>query len=269
MQQAIEKLRRENDELRQANLLSTDVLDALRSDHQVPTILGLLQDQEDLVLIADVASKSPQRTKKMSSLGFPFTMSLGLQEEICAGSDPETVAETDKNIGCWTSAPRNQLLIKHLLSLYWTWIHPARPLFNMGAMVQRLMAGNEGPSSIFLVAAVCAAACDLLTPGWSNMLAQDTDIATLKGGFVAEANRQGALADDNAQATCEALQVMKTVNLRSMAASARSASTSDGMPGLDLNEQMLPDIEQQKIMQWLDAVDDIPGSCTQVGPGGF
>ena len=255
MQRENDNLRRENDELRQANILSTDVLDALRSDRRVLEILDLLKGRTALVSIADIANQSQLA---LSSLHSPSKASRCIKQETCDGSIYESVEVTSQVVDCWTKAPRNQLLVKHLLSLYWTWIHPAYPLFDIRALIQTLMAGTEDHSSTFLVAAICAAACDLLTPPWVNLLAQHSNVTMLQRSFITEANKQQALADEKAPSTLEALQVMNIVNLRLVAAEATSPSTYD-LGGMDLNKQLLPEIEVEKIVRWLEAVD-IPGS---------
>ena len=113
------------------------------------------------------------------------------------------------------------------------------------------MAGTEEHASIFLVAAICAAACDLLSPAWTEILVIDSDVANLKRNFIAEANRQEALAEVNAPTTLEALQVMRIVDVRCM-----QAEPPSGFCGVELGQQLLPpEIEGQTIMRWLEAVD--------------
>ena len=51
-----------------------------------------------------------------------------------------------------------------------------------------------GHSSAFLVTAIYAAACELLSPPWINSLGKASDVATLRQYLVSEANKQEALA---------------------------------------------------------------------------
>ena len=241
-------MQREIDELRRTNVSSTQILDALRSDRQVPAILNLLKGGGDLVLIADVANSS-QATQ--SSVSPPFGTSEGILQETCDSAVSKSVeamkqalTPVPKQISyCWTIAPYNQLLIMHLHSLYGTWIHPAYPLFNMKFFIQDYVTGAEGHSSAFLVTAVCAAACDLLSPPWVNALGKGSNITALKQSLVAEANKQEAVADHDAQTTLEALQVMKIIDFRSEA--ARAIPTGDyERCEMDLNKQLLPGIKE-------------------------
>ena len=113
------------------------------------------------------------------------------------------------------------------------------------------MAGTEEHASIFLVAAVCAAACDLLSPAWTETLVVESDVATLKRNFIAEANRQEALAEVDAPTTLEALQVMRIVSLRCM-----QAGPTSSFYGMEMDQDGLQlEIEGQTIMRWLEAVD--------------
>lgn len=54
------------DELKRQNEFSTQIFDALRSDHQVPVILKLLKGQEDLTVIAYIASSPPTTQSSIS-----------------------------------------------------------------------------------------------------------------------------------------------------------------------------------------------------------
>ena len=248
MQREINQLRKENGVLRESNLASMEVLDALRSHRDVPRILKLLQDHKDLVDIADIASISQCTPSRIG----PTPAIKAIKEELCGSSSIQQGFElTSISAENWTSTPENQLLMKHLLSLYWTWIHPARPLLDMILLLQRLMAGTEEHASLFLVAAICAAACDLLSPSWTETLVVDSDIAKLKRSFIVEANRQEALAEVSAPTTLEALQVMRIVENRCM-----QAGPTSGFCSMELNQQLIPpEVESQNILRWLESID--------------
>ena len=217
---AKEEMQREITELRRTNMLSIQIFDALRSDRQVLLILKMLKGEEDPSLIADVANSSQGTQFNINPLldtnedTFQDTRDSRTYESVQAKK--QSLAPIPNQINYFsTIAPCHQLLIQHLLTLYWTWIHPAHPLFSMEYFLQDYMTGTERHSSAFLVAAVCAAACDLLSPPWINMLGKGFDVATLRLSLVAEASKQETLADPNAQTTLKALQVMKIVGCRS------------------------------------------------------
>ena len=228
---AKKELQRENCELRRQKALSDQIFHALRSDLQVSNILQLLKDHESLTLIAKVASSSP--SVESSVVGSPSGLKSIANEELLKLNhesedcySPET-ATASKKLPCpWIATPCNEQLIKHLFSLYWTWLHPAYLLFNMENFIGGYETGDEERCSAFLVAAVCAAACDLLDPHRNSISGKILDIATLRRQFVAEAIRQETLADRGANTWLEASLVMLIVNSRSEV----SCLMRDGVP---------------------------------------
>lgn len=212
------ELQRENGELRQQNALSDQVFHALRSDFQVPNILQLLRDQESLALIAKIVGSpspdssvySPSEDKSVESGGL---LQQKHDSESC--HSPETAPAPGEVPHPWIAAPCDEHLTKHLFSLYWTWIHPAYLLFNMEQFMEGYKTGNEEHCSAFLIAAVCAAACDLLGHRWAGVSGKVLDVAALRRDFVAEAIQQEGLADKGTRTWLEASRVMLIVNSRS------------------------------------------------------
>lgn len=85
----------------------------------------------------------------------------------------------------------------------------------MEEFIEGYKTGKQDHCTPFLVAAVCAAACDLLGPQWTTLLGQVPDVAALRQRFVTEANLQEALADRSARTWLEASRVMLIVKSRS------------------------------------------------------
>ena len=209
------ELQRENGELRERKALSDQIFHALRSDRQVLNILQMLRDQDDLASIANVA----QSPSIESHVGSPTEVGSVAKEELlldtCGSRDYHSpqMATVPSKVLCpwrdpWIAAFCDQQLIKHLFSLYWVWIHPAYNLFNMEQFVAGFKTGNEEHCSAFLVAAVCAAACDLLGPHWTALSGKIPDTTTLKQQFIAEAIRQEGLTDCRAKTWSQASRVM-------------------------------------------------------------
>ena len=213
-------MQRENAELRRQKALSDQIFDALRSDCQVPNILQLLRDREGLALIAKIA-RSP--SVESSVVGSPSEVqSVVSNEELwnqkCESEDshsPDMAAAPSEVLHPWTTASCDEHLIMHLFSLYWAWIHPAYLIFSMEEFIEGYKTGKQDHCTPFLVAAVCAAACDLLGPQWTTLLGQVPDVAALRQRFVTEANLQEALADRSARTWLEASRVMLIVKSRS------------------------------------------------------
>ena len=246
------------DKLQRENALSTQIFDALRSEHQVPAILGLLKGQADLSRVADIA-KSPSATQssvdqqvgRLEDVSQEADQTMGCNgtEAIKGGFSPNP----SSLIHGWLTMSCDQL-IKRLLSLYWTWIHPAYPLFNMECFVQDYRTGTHDYCSAFLVAAVCAAACDLISPPWINAIGKEVDIAILRQELVTEANMQENLADHAAQTTLVASQVMMIVEAQSV--SADTTLTEARQPcRMEVNKQVLLTSKEQSSLNWLHAID--------------
>lgn len=212
------ELQRENGELRRQKALSDQIFHALRSDCQVSNILQLLRDQESLPLIAKLAnSPSAESSVGSPSEAWPVANEEPFQRKY--GSEdchsPETATAPSNFLHPRTPAFHDEQLIKHLFSLYWTWIHPAYLLFSMEQFIEGYKTGNKEHCSAFLVAAVCAAACDLLGPHWTSISGKVPDVPALRREFVAEAMRQEGLADRGTRTWLDASRVMFIVNSRS------------------------------------------------------
>ena len=115
-------------------------------------------------------------------------------------------------LGCSTATFCNQQLIKHLFLLYRTCVHPVYLLFNVDLFIEAYDTGNEEYCSKFLVAAVCAAACDFLGPLWTSISGNVPDIASLRREFVVEAIFQEVLTNHDSKTWVDASRLMLIVN---------------------------------------------------------
>ena len=182
---AKEGMQREITELWRTNMLSTQIFDALRSDRQVPMILKMLKGEGNPSLIADVANSSEGTQYNINPLSetneatFQDTHDSRTNEIVQATKQALAPVPNQINYSS-TVAPCHQLLIQHLFTLYWIWIYSAHPLFSIECFLQDSMTGTERHSSAFLIAAVYAAACDLLNPPWIDMLGKGFNVATLR-----------------------------------------------------------------------------------------
>lgn len=226
-------LQRENGELRRQKALADQVLDALRSGHQVPMILQMLRAQQHLALIAKIAtSASPEPSassrSQIESAATGELLQLKVESRDCHSLEKTTALS--ESLYPEIAASCDEQLIKHLFSLFWTWIHPAYLLFSMEQFLEGYETDNQEHCSAFLIAAVCAAACDLLGPDWTSKSGKVTDVAALRRDFVAQAIRQEGLADRGARTSLDASRVMLIVNSRSKVSCLTRAtgSSQDG-----------------------------------------
>ena len=230
-----EEMKLEIVDLRRSNSLATQILAALAEDRGVSRILQGLKDREELASIAAAINSSPgDSSTALESNDSPLSeafdespldslMDTGPDDfqgsshaaggHLGSGFRGEPSTEGKKNNPLpWTTPLLNDILIKHLLSLYWVWIHPAYPILNIGKFFEDFENCRTKHCSAYLVNAVCAAACDLLNPHWEGVPGKTTDVAALKQHLIAEAAIQAAQADPEAATTANASAVMSLIN---------------------------------------------------------
>ncbi|KAM0309018.1 hypothetical protein ACHAO8_009425 [Botrytis cinerea] len=94
------------------------------------------------------------------------------QLSIYAGSNNELDGDLPSEF-VWTTVTGDDEVIEHLISLYFTWVHPFYPLFNEGHFVDSMKQESDEFCSHNLFNAICAMACYLHT-------ATDEDIIDYK-----------------------------------------------------------------------------------------
>lgn len=72
--------------------------------------------------------------------------------------------------------------------------------------------GVETHCTLYLLYAVCIAACEFLDAGWENVEGKSTDVEVLKGNLMEEARRLEAWTDPDARTTFQAVTIMALVN---------------------------------------------------------
>ncbi|KAF7914647.1 uncharacterized protein EAF01_001053 [Botrytis porri] len=103
------------------------------------------------------------------------------QLSIYGGSNNELDGDL-LNDSSWTTVTDDEEVIEHLISLYFTWVHPFYPLFNEGHFVESMRRGSDQFCSHSLFNAICAMACYLHTIidediiDYKRMGAQFTDL---------------------------------------------------------------------------------------------
>ncbi|KAF7900743.1 hypothetical protein BELL_0737g00030 [Botrytis elliptica] len=105
------------------------------------------------------------------------------QLSIYGGSSNELDCDPP-NDSSWTTVTDDDEVIDHLISLYFTWVHPFYPLFNEGHFVESMRRGSDEFCSHSLFNAICAMACYLHTIAdedtidYKRMGAQFSDLVT-------------------------------------------------------------------------------------------
>ncbi|QSZ31836.1 hypothetical protein DSL72_001405 [Monilinia vaccinii-corymbosi] len=84
------------------------------------------------------------------------------QPSIYGSSDHEKDGDQLKDFS-WTTVTHDTEIIDHLMTLYFTWVHPFHPLFNEGHFVRSKQTGSNAFCSHSLFNSICAMACYLHT----------------------------------------------------------------------------------------------------------
>ena len=123
---------------------------------------------------------------------------------------PRSIQELRKRACRGTTQLSDHHLIKHLFSIYWIWVHPSHAILNMDHFVRGYETGSEAYCSLYLIYAVCIAACDYLDPRWENVEGKSTDVARLRENLVAAARIEESSMDPdhNVKTTIKALAIM-------------------------------------------------------------
>ncbi|MCJ1378308.1 hypothetical protein MMC17_001405 [Xylographa soralifera] len=213
-------MRLEITHLRQREILSTRILNALASNCQVPQILQRLANREELEAIArDLESTTKtQHSKELPVVADGSVLQVRHDKPTLLSATTNQVVEfsdVGKTSYRNTNLP-DQPLLRHLISLYTIWIHPQYPLFSMPDFLKDYETGCAARCSTFLVAAICAAASHFLNPHWNSVSGTATDVVSLRQTLIAQAEIQEGLAEPKAETTAHALAVMLIVNSHSV-----------------------------------------------------
>ncbi|TGO43962.1 hypothetical protein BCON_0688g00010 [Botryotinia convoluta] len=103
----------------------------------------------------------------------------------------------------WTTVTDDDEVIGHLISLYFTWVHPFYPLFNEGHFVKSMHRGSDEFCSHSLFNAICAMACYLHT-----IVDEDTIDYKRMGAQVSDLVRNSIDPQDNSLTNIQAFAVM-------------------------------------------------------------
>jgi len=208
----------------------TQCFNALATERDTPAILQELKDHDGLVNIAQGIGSSyapkpitnPSFTSDETSFDTTSNASYqgsqgphGEQAQMKLKLIQERVAqEGGKKSYFWNTSSVDDLLVTQLVSIYWVWIHPAHPILIMPQFIKDYETGAGEHCSTLLLYAMCAAACDFLSPSWERIPWKATDVAALRQHFIAEVTVQEASADRGVQTTAQALAVMSLVGTR-------------------------------------------------------
>ena len=163
-----------------------------------PEVTALQGELEEYVLQPTLA-----KTGEISNYGHTsnfYTIS---------GPNDDSPIPPMKRFDDWTTVTTNRDLIKHLLSLYFSWVHPFYLLFSEEVFYHGLNGMKSKYCSPLLVNAILATACNLSDRPEAR--ADPNDPSTVGNHFFAEALR---LLRDNDRSSLTTVQALGIMSLR-------------------------------------------------------
>lgn len=135
--------------------LTGKILTAIASgSDQTPNIIQRLQDGDSLSTIVDsLAQDVPD---------VPMEDFLSRRNSADYVLDHHEVEPASKGFQ-WTTVTSDERVLRHLFSLYFSWIHPVYTLFHEGNFVSNYQTNTHRHCSHVLVNAICAMACQMHT----------------------------------------------------------------------------------------------------------
>jgi hypothetical protein len=220
-------LKRDIRQLEEENEKRDIILDALRkaSEADVDDIIQLVRSDESYDSIIETIKRMPIKPPSKSETtptlegaladfaGKPSLKKSGDNRHYgttsnfaLTGSDDELPMVAVDHIGTWTKVTNDVDLIKHLLSLYFTWSHPLYLLFSEEVFFYALNNKKLKWCSPILVNACLALGCNYSDRPEAR--ADPNDPATVGDHFFAEAKRLLNEDDRSCLTTVQALGVM-------------------------------------------------------------
>lgn len=186
MMSEIKRLQMENKDLVQRHLaldmkneLLESVVRALENGDQTEEIIHHLKRGKSLRSIAeqlrrpattDLRNISPESEQQLNRAIYQYRQQLVESQDPCF----------------WTNVSNDPVLIEHLVTLYFTWIHPLHVLLDEEEFISSFRRCEDVYCSSSLVNAMCAMACHVLRSEWRGDDGADSGIDHLQAKFMDE-----------------------------------------------------------------------------------
>ncbi len=108
----------------------------------------------------------------------------------------------------WTNVTQDTQLIEHLMTLYFTWIHPVHMLFDERRFMASLRHCSEEHCSSALVSVICAVSCHLLHNIDNDDDQMNAAVDSLRNQFMEATRNMMKDADDGRMTTVQTHAVM-------------------------------------------------------------
>ncbi|KAI9821198.1 MAG: hypothetical protein M1827_003932 [Pycnora praestabilis] len=213
---AKEEMVREIKDLQEKNDRVERILSALVRDTQGPEIITRLRNNESYQSIAEalgrppvlgIRSLSPTAQRHLSDALMDYELDWG------SSRDPESGLIQGNG---WTNVTSDDDLINHLLSLYFTWVHPSSMVFSEAHFRASFRNHSNLYCSSALVNAICAMGCHLYDDHDEKFEKEElSNPAFLREAFMQEARSLIKPHTQQKMATIQTFSIMFMVDLAS------------------------------------------------------
>jgi len=174
-----ENLQDENDSLEEHNDHFEQIISSLNHADHGTEILQRLKRGESHRAIAEWLRRGSPGRPALSP-----TTTTNINQEI---EQYHKILVQSQDPRFWTDVTTDPALIKHLITLYFTWLHPTHMLFDEHSFLTSFSHCIDVYCSSAMVNAICAASCPLLHNAWPENEETQAAIASLKSRFSDEA----------------------------------------------------------------------------------
>ncbi len=247
-------LRRTNQGLHDSNTWADEILEVLSSNGHSEEIKRRLRNGDSHYSIAAWLGGEPPIAGNVEMTEITqrnLVDVVGRVEKYYRGTEQMRgkLASKDSDFQ-WTRVTADEELMKHLLNLYFTWVHPVHMLFSELDFLADFSNRKRRYCSQALVNAIFAMACHLFDDHGEYASGRDLDVETLREAFMNQARGSTSPEDYTKMTTIQAFAVMFLVDWSS--GKARRAAgylrlASDGLRSLKETEHSA---EARELSAW-------------------
>ena len=217
LQEATDHLRQKYQGLREAGEWMTFILDVLGSDGHDQEIIRRLRLGESYQAIASWLGGQHEVTTILERIPASQRNLVDVIRRLegqCQGvlNPPGSTEVTEWR---WTRVTSSQQLVRHLIDLYLTWVHPVHMLFNESNFMKSFENKDMSYCSHALVSAICAMASHLLEDLGDVAAEREVDTTRLRELFMDEARARLVPEEYNRVTSVQAFGVMFLADLGS------------------------------------------------------
>ena len=219
LHEVTDHLRQTNEGLREASEWMTYILDVLGSNGHDQEIIRRLRNGDSIQTIASWLERQHEVTSTLeivpASQRNLVEVIKRVEEHYHEDVSLDRPTDTAATEWRWTRVTSSQKLVKHLIDLYLTWVHPIHMLFDAEKFLESFQNNDTTYCLHHLVSAICAMASHLIDDKAEVPTDRTVDATALHELFMEEARAKIFPEDYNRITSVQAFGVMFLADLSS------------------------------------------------------